>query len=107
MLDFGCGTGRLVSVLLRSGHDVRGCDVRPYWQDQSRVPEDRFRLLMNEPYRIPFDDGSFDVVISTSALEHAQNKEELFAEIHRVLVPGGASMHLFPGKWYLPVEPHI
>jgi hypothetical protein len=31
----------------------------------------------------------------------------LFREIHRVLVPGGVPMHLYPSKWYLPVEPHI
>lgn len=29
------------------------------------------------------------------------------AEIHRVLRYGGVAMHGFPGKWYLPVEPHI
>ena len=59
------------------------------------------------PYRLPYQDGAFDVVISTSVLEHAQNKEELFIEIRRVLKTGGFSMHLFPAKWYLPSEPHI
>jgi len=46
-------------------------------------------------------------VLSTSVLEHAQNKTEVFREVHRGLKPGGYSMHLYPGKWYLPAEPHI
>ena len=40
-------------------------------------------------------------------MEHARNKEEALSEIWRVLKVGGHAMHLFPSKWYLPVEPHI
>jgi SAM-dependent methyltransferase len=42
-----------------------------------------------------------------SVMEHAKNKAECFREIYRVLRPGGYALHLFPGKWYLPVEPHL
>src|SRR5262249_29824396 len=51
--------------------------------------------------------ANFDAVISTSVLEHARNKTELFAEVHRVLRPGGATFHVYPSKYYLPAEPHI
>src|SRR5262249_48932967 len=54
------------------------------------------------PYRLPFDADSFDIVLSTSVLEHANNPGEYLPEIHRVLKPGGTAMHLLPGKWYLP-----
>lgn len=57
--------------------------------------------------QLPFDDNAMDVVVSTSVLEHAQNTEQVFEEINRVLKPGGCSIHLYPGKWYLPSEPHI
>jgi SAM-dependent methyltransferase len=49
----------------------------------------------------------FDIVMSTSVLEHARNPEEYMPEMRRVLKSGGVAMHLLPGKWYLPYEPHI
>jgi SAM-dependent methyltransferase len=72
------------------------------------VPEqDGFRAIVPEPYRLPFEDETFDLVVSTSVLEHAANKRECFEEIARVLRPGGYAMHLYPPKWYLPREPHM
>lgn len=102
VLDFGCGRGELVRELNNLGVSARGCDVDPYWSG----PQPYLRAIERKPYRIPFLDASFDVVVSTSVLEHAQNTEEIFRELHRVLKPGGCAMHIYPGKWYLPSEPH-
>jgi SAM-dependent methyltransferase len=107
VLDFGCGSGRLVQCLLSLGYNAYGCDITPYWRETSHADVERLATLSFAPYRLPFEDNTFDVVVSTSVLEHAQNKEELFSEIYRILKVGGYAMHLFPGKWYLPVEPHI
>ena len=107
VLDFGCGSGQLVDALLQLGFDAYGCDISAYWSGEPSVAPERLHLISSMPYRLPFDDSIFDVVVSTSVLEHAQNKEEYFQEIHRVLRPGGYSMHIYPGKWYLPYEPHI
>jgi phosphoethanolamine N-methyltransferase len=41
------------------------------------------------PGPLPFSDGSFDVVFSKDAMVHIADKEALFAEIFRVLRPGG------------------
>ncbi len=107
VLDLGCGGGNLVQALLAHGYDAYGCDLKPFWQDATGAPLDRFATITPVPYRLPFADGTFDIVVSTSVLEHVQDKPALFAETYRVLKPGGWAMHLFPGKWYLPVEPHI
>lgn len=40
------------------------------------------------PYRLPFDSETFDVAVSTSVLEDAHNKKELFRKIHRVPLQG-------------------
>ena len=106
LMDFGCGRGQLVEALTRLGFDACGCDVAP-WPGDDSPPSDRVSMIYLDPYRLPFDDDTFDVVISTSVLEHARNKAECFREIHRVLRPGGCAIHLFPGKWYLPYEPHL
>lgn len=110
VLDIGCGFGRLVQHLNESNVDTCGCDVESFWKGER--PE--LREIEWEPYRIPFDDSSFDVVITNTILEHVQNHAELYSEIKRILKPGGCAIHTMPGKWYLragkwflPVEPHI
>jgi SAM-dependent methyltransferase len=103
ILDFGCGRGEVVRMLRESGYDAFGCDPEADW-----VPGTPNLLTMSmSPYRLPFPDGSFDVVVSNTVLEHVLNKEESLREIARVLKPGGYAMHLFPGRWYLPREPHL
>lgn len=107
ILDLGCGAGQLVGALLGQGFDAYGCDVDHDLRAQPRVAVERLGLIPRKDYRLPYEDRTFDAVVSTSVLEHAQNTERFFREVHRVLKPGGYSMHLYPGKWYLPSEPHI
>jgi SAM-dependent methyltransferase len=105
-LDFGCGRGELVAALRDLNFDAWGCDNGAF-RSGDFEPSDRLLEIEVFPYRIPFPDSSFDAVISTSVLEHAFNKAEIFAEIYRVLRKGGLMLHHLPGKWYLPREPHI
>jgi arsenite methyltransferase len=42
-----------------------------------------------EAERLPFPDESFDVVISNGVIDLIPDKEAVFAELHRVLAPGG------------------
>jgi len=107
VLDFGCGSGQLIGAFVQRGIDAHGCDVPSATPRNMHCDTARAREIALSPYRIPFDDQSFDAIVSTSVLEHAQNTEECFREMHRVLKPGGYAMHLLPGKWYLPSEPHI
>jgi SAM-dependent methyltransferase len=100
ILDFGCGDGQAVRQLRDAGLTAFGVDIhltdeRPF-----------LRLIREEqPYRIPFPDGTFDVVWSNQVLEHVQNHEVALSEIWRVLKPGGVSLHVFPPR-YRVIEPH-
>lgn len=100
LLDFGCGDGDLVKELRVQGYDAYGCDIIP-------TNSPFLKTISSEQYCLPFEDCTFDIVVSTSVFEHVQNKAEAFSEIARCLKPGGYSMHLIPSKWYLPYEPHI
>jgi SAM-dependent methyltransferase len=106
ILDFGCGSGDSIARFRRLGFSrVFGCDPMDYWND-TNAPREFFRVIRKNPYHIPFDDSSFDVIVSTSVLEHAQNPHEYLPEMYRVLKPNGIMVHMFPGCWCFPTEPH-
>jgi ubiquinone/menaquinone biosynthesis C-methylase UbiE len=107
VLDLGYGMGELVKSLVEQGYDAYGCDIEELWIKNPEIDCKRLAKIPLSPYKLPYPDDSFDVIVSTVVLEHVQNIEEVFKEIHRVLKIGGYSMHLFPAKWYLPSEPHI
>jgi SAM-dependent methyltransferase len=46
-------------------------------------------VVLDDPYRLPFADGSLDVVVSSSCFEHSEMFWLLFLEIQRVLKPAG------------------
>jgi SAM-dependent methyltransferase len=103
VLDFGCGSGGLVAMFRERGAYAQGVDVTTLWGPEMDGVCHEFL----PGYRIPFDDNEFDLVVSTSVMEHVQNKQEAFREIHRVLKSGGYAVHVFPSKYFLPLEPHI
>ncbi|EIC23738.1 class I SAM-dependent methyltransferase [Thiorhodovibrio frisius] len=53
------------------------------------TPGPGVELVLQDPHRLPFDDASFDVVVSTSCLEHDPLFWLTFAEMARVVKPGG------------------
>jgi ubiquinone/menaquinone biosynthesis C-methylase UbiE len=46
-------------------------------------------FVEGEAERLPFPDESFDVVISNGVIDLIPDKDAVFSELHRVLVPGG------------------
>ncbi len=110
MLDFGCGGGERVDEFRRLGYPAFGCDVtlpaRPVGALQQYIEGGIIRPIQPAPYRIPFDDESFDLVFSVTVFEHVRNYDEALAEIRRVLKPGGLAVHVFPPPWKF-LETHV
>lgn len=77
-------------------------------REEGLIPTDEelFYTLDVDNYALPFEDNTFDCIISFYVFEHVQNWQQALAEIQRVLKPGGACLHIFPSK-YCPVEPHL
>jgi SAM-dependent methyltransferase len=97
VLDIGCGLGA-VDELLISQYDassVIGIDIDPALLAgmQARIAraglDGRVRGVKVEPGPLPFAAGSFDVVFSKDSLVQIPDKPAIFAEVHRVLRPGG------------------
>lgn len=97
VLDIGSGLGG-VDLLLVGEHGadhVTGIDVDTWLVDQARALADgkglsrRIDYCHVEPGPLPFADTSFDVVFSKDAMIHIPDKRSLYAEVLRVLKPGG------------------
>lgn len=110
VLDLGCGAGLMVKAAREKGFDFHGCGLglRDAHEnaDSSLMQQGVLREIALEPYRLPFDDCTFDVVVSDQVLEHVMDYPTTLREIHRVLKPGGAFLHIFPPR-YAPIEPHV
>jgi SAM-dependent methyltransferase len=98
VLDWGCGYGQMTYLLRRRGLRVTPYDIGAPETPMPDVPLCRGLAVVRSthPTQLPFDDGSFDAVLSCGVLEHvdehSQPGNELLSlgEIRRVLRPGGA-----------------
>jgi 2-polyprenyl-3-methyl-5-hydroxy-6-metoxy-1,4-benzoquinol methylase len=93
ILDFGCGNGETVRQLRTYGFQAYGVDIT---LDQET--EFLRSISKHSEYRIPFDDNTFDVIVSMSVLEHVKNLSKTVSEMWRVLKPGGMLFALFSAK---------
>lgn len=99
VLDAGCGSGRNLVYLLKSGFEVYGVDesgsalaqtVRLATALAPGLPANNFRVEPVE--RMSFADQSFDVVVSSAVLHFARDEaqwQRMTGEMWRVLKPGG------------------
>jgi SAM-dependent methyltransferase len=101
ILDYGCGAGQTVALLRAAGSDAYGCDVFFEGNDYStQVPTEFFGTIIRRMQHgvIPFESGSFDLLINNFVMEHVSDFETALDEIHRVLKPGGVALNMFPDR---------
>ncbi len=97
IMDFGCGAGFDLFVarkLVGESGRVYGIDLTENMVLRARenltlAGITNFEIKKVDSETIPYDDNSFDVVISNGVINLSPNKETTFAEIYRVLKPGG------------------
>ena len=96
LLDIGCGIGGGDLVLAGElGAQVTGIDLEQPLIERARRRaaaaslRDRITYHRTEPGPLDFTDGSFDVVYSSGCFTQVEDKAGMFAEVFRVLRPGG------------------
>jgi arsenite methyltransferase len=97
VLDIGCGAGVdlcVASLLAGEQGRVFGVDVTPAMVEKATQHANLAGLsnitaLEGSIEQLPIDDNYIDVVISNGAINLAHSKENVFAEVYRVLKPGG------------------
>lgn len=93
VLDWGCHHGLslcLFRMWFGNGVELHGCDV--FEGDAYKAFHDYSGVLyrrLDHPYRMQYEDASFDTVLSNGVLEHVPNEPESIREVRRILKPGG------------------
>jgi SAM-dependent methyltransferase len=93
VLDVGCGVKPYYPLFAPIASEYVGVDVvETPWAD-----------LVGPAEALPVDDASFDLVLCTQVLEHAEDPAQVVRELRRVLAPGGRVLASTHGvQWYHP-----
>ena len=89
LLDAGCGEGRLILYGPYPNVEFSGVDVSQSSLETARRRGYAQIARANLADSLPWQDESFDIVVSSHILEHLQHPEKMTSEIMRVLRPGG------------------
>ena len=90
LLDVGCGTGHWSRFFASRGFLVIGVDIAPEMIEIARSKDDpRCRFEVGDACRLPFPDGSFDVVTAITTLEFTRDAGAVVREMFRCLRPAG------------------
>ena len=94
VLDVGTGPGRLPVEIARRSPQVRvtGLDVSPRMIEAATAaiePGQQVTAEVGDVAKLPYRDGSVDLVVSTLSQHHWPDRAAALAELARVLAPGG------------------
>ena len=103
LLDVGAGFGRLADEYGGFGH-VTLVDASPAMIGAARErigAEPRFTIVQADAAHLPVAPASMDVVVAVRLILPVRNPEVVFAEVARVLRPGGLFVLEFPNRRHL------
>jgi ubiquinone/menaquinone biosynthesis C-methylase UbiE len=95
VLDVGCGTGYLLrhlASLCPDAAELAGIDAAPAMVDTAREAassEARLSFLVGTAEELPWPDGTFDLVVSSTSFDHWADQRAGLGQCARVLAPGG------------------
>lgn len=103
LLDLGTGSGHIAEEFSKRARQVTSVDVT----DERQV-KDGYDFVQVDGVKLPFDDESFDVVVSNHVVEHVPGPDSQATHLHelmRVVRPGGVVYLATPNKLWL-TDPH-
>ena len=109
VLEVGFGNGVQSILCAQAGASVAGVEVNPVLhsiaQEIARKEGVAVEFVLYDGGDLPFPPETFDLVFSTSVLEHVSNQKRVLASIEKVLKTGAVAYLSFPNRW-APRETH-
>jgi len=107
ILEVGAGSGYISHYLSRTAGNAGSVMAVDVIDQRQQTDGYSFQLVTGT--RLPFDDQSFDLVVSNHVIEHVGDRAAQLRhllEIRRVLHPDGCLYLAVPNRWTL-IEPHF
>ncbi len=105
ILDVGTGTGFLALLFAEMGHSVTGMDISRGMLEKARHNAGKLNLTVDfmhcDAENLPFEDGTFDIVINRHLLWTLPSPGIAIGEWSRAVKSGGKIM-LIDGRWHDP-----
>ena len=99
VLDLGCRDGALTQAYA-GGNEIIGVDAdREALAEAQKLGIETRWADLDEP--LPFEAGSFDVVVAGELLEHLRDPQRVVADVRRVLRPRGTFVASVPNAYRL------
>ncbi len=104
ILDVGTGPGFFAINLALAGHQVTAVDVTEHmiWHAKNNAMSygASVDFILHRGEELPFEDESFDLIVSRNVIWNLEYPKEALQEWERVLAPGGRMVY-FDANWYL------
>lgn len=96
-LDVACGPGIVAETLAHDAGEVVACDITPEMLARAshrfvKAGLANVRCVLGKAEELPFDNGSFDVVLTRAALHHFPHPAVALSEMARVLRTSGRAI---------------
>jgi SAM-dependent methyltransferase len=102
ILEVGVGAGTDHLQWARAGAECHGVDLTDAAIQTTRARLAEYGFTSNlqriDAERLPFEDGTFDLVYSWGVIHHSEKPEQIVEEIRRVLRPGGRFVGMLYGR---------
>jgi len=96
ILDVGCSSGPLMSLLRRRGfNNISGIDLSDKAIESCKNKGIKNSFVM-DCAKMSFKDNEFDIIIASDILEHIDDEDQALSELNRVLKPNGKLVIFVP-----------
>ncbi|MHC4740087.1 MAG: class I SAM-dependent methyltransferase [Planctomycetota bacterium] len=99
ILEIGCGIGSIVFELSKQGYDITGTDISQQAIAYGLKKYRDIKLEVQPAELLPYEDHSFDIVLSFDLFEHIAQIDRHVAEVFRLLKDDGYYLFQTPNKY--------
>ena len=106
ILDIGCGDAKYFIKLTDSFNEFYGIELSKVHFEFAKIVFPAANYIVANGSELPFQDSSFDTIISFGAFEHNEDIDSIFKECYRVLDKNGVLLFSVP-NYVSPYFPYL